>query len=65
MTTAIASKWSKGSSGPAGDEHHNLVVVRQHWAGSASESDIAAPLAALTGGPRTSDIESATWVVES
>lgn len=28
VTTAIASKWAKGSSGPAGDEHHNLVVVR-------------------------------------
>ena len=23
---AISSKWSKGSSGPAGDEHHNLVA---------------------------------------
>jgi DNA (cytosine-5)-methyltransferase 1 len=24
---AISSKWAKGSSGPAGDEHHNLTVV--------------------------------------
>jgi hypothetical protein len=24
---AMSSKWSKGSSGPAGDEHHNLVVA--------------------------------------
>jgi hypothetical protein len=23
---AIASKWAKGTSGPAGDEHHNLTV---------------------------------------
>jgi DNA (cytosine-5)-methyltransferase 1 len=29
VTTAIASKWAKGSSGPAGDEHHNLVVTRE------------------------------------
>ena len=27
-TTAVCSKWSKGSSGPAGDEHHNLVLVQ-------------------------------------
>jgi site-specific DNA-cytosine methylase len=24
---AISSKWAKGSSGPAGDEHHNLVAT--------------------------------------
>ena len=24
---AISSKWAKGSSGPAGDEHHNLTVA--------------------------------------
>ena len=32
------------------------------WAGSAQASDTAAPLLSLTGGPRTSDIEGATWV---
>lgn len=26
---AISSKWAKGSSGPAGDEHHNLTVCIQ------------------------------------
>jgi DNA (cytosine-5)-methyltransferase 1 len=24
---AMSSKWSKGTSGPAGDEHHNLVIA--------------------------------------
>ena len=24
---AISSKWAKGASGPAGDEHHNLIVM--------------------------------------
>ena len=24
---AISSKWAKGTSGPAGDEHHNLVIA--------------------------------------
>ena len=27
VTTAICSKWAKGTSGPAGDEHHNLVIT--------------------------------------
>lgn len=29
---AVNSKWHKGSSGPAGDEHHNLVIgtLREH-----------------------------------
>jgi DNA (cytosine-5)-methyltransferase 1 len=26
ISQAICSKWSKGTSGPAGDEHHNLVA---------------------------------------
>ncbi len=26
VVTALTAKWSKGSSGPAGDEHHNLVI---------------------------------------
>lgn len=26
---AISAKWAKGTSGPAGDEHHNLVTVIQ------------------------------------
>ena len=25
ITTAVCAKWHKGSSGPAGDEHHNMV----------------------------------------
>lgn len=27
IVTALTAKWSKGSSGPAGDEHHNLVIA--------------------------------------
>lgn len=27
---ALSCKWAKGSSGPAGDEHHNLVPVEAH-----------------------------------
>lgn len=29
VAQAMSSKWSKGTSGPAGDEHHNLVVDRR------------------------------------
>lgn len=32
---AISSKWSKGSSGPAGDEHHNLVAATLNSGGNA------------------------------
>jgi len=32
---AMCSKWSKGSSGPAGDEHHNLVVAPLYFQDSA------------------------------
>ena len=28
MGQAMCSKWAKGTSGPAGDEHHNLLPVR-------------------------------------
>ncbi len=27
IVTALTAKWSKGTSGPAGDEHHNLVIA--------------------------------------
>lgn len=27
VSQAMSAKWAKGSSGPAGDEHHNLRVV--------------------------------------
>jgi DNA (cytosine-5)-methyltransferase 1 len=27
---AMSAKWSKGTSGPAGDEHHNLIPVLSH-----------------------------------
>jgi DNA (cytosine-5)-methyltransferase 1 len=28
VNQAMSSKWAKGSSGPAGDEHHNLIAFR-------------------------------------
>lgn len=37
----------------------------RRWAGSAVEEEIAAPLLALTGGPRTTDIDGATFVAEA
>lgn len=39
VSQAISCKWAKGTSGPAGDEHHNLVAYRKKArAGSGSES---------------------------
>ncbi len=29
VSQAMSAKWAKGSAGPAGDEHHNLVAVSQ------------------------------------
>lgn len=54
---AISSKWAKGSSGPAGHEHHNLIVAHSlresdgHHGRSSPRGDrcdniIAAPLSA-------------------
>ncbi len=34
---AISSKWAKGSSGPAGDEHHNLTVCIQDVRGGTRD----------------------------
>ena len=36
---AISSKWSKGSSGPAGDEHHNLTVASLSGMGNGGPDD--------------------------
>lgn len=54
---AISSKWAKGSSGPAGDEHHNLIAAaltaeysEQAYRGDGSENIVAAT---LTGGGST------------
>lgn len=35
---AISCKWAKGSSGPAGDEHHNLITYAPQIAPSMSSS---------------------------
>lgn len=34
LEQAISSKWAKGSSGPAGDEHHNLLIVQPDVVGA-------------------------------
>lgn len=41
VNQAISAKWSKGYSGPAGDEHHNLVVSAPCTAGSNPNSNAA------------------------
>lgn len=45
---AMSSKWSKGSSGPAGDEHHNLVPVAfNSKQDGADAGEVAPPLRAM------------------
>ena len=46
---AISSKWKKGTSGPSGDEHHNLITV--------------GPLTARTGKQGGEDSEGGHYVV--
>jgi DNA (cytosine-5)-methyltransferase 1 len=43
----ISRKWSKGTGGPAGDEHYNLMVV--HGTQDPITSDVAFPLATNQG----------------
>jgi len=43
----ISRKWSKGTGGPAGDEHYNLMVV--HETQDPITSDVAFPLATNQG----------------
>jgi len=46
---AISSKWAKGSSGPAGDEHHNLIAtLRSEYGEQAFRGDGSDPLVAAT-----------------
>lgn len=58
IVPAITRKWAKGSGGPAGDEHQNLV-----WTGvgvNPSNTDIAGTLPSnQQGGQRTTDIAGA------
>ncbi len=55
IVPAITRKWAKGSGGPAGDEHQNLV-----WTGvgvNPSNTDVAGTLPSnQQGGQRTTDI---------
>lgn len=44
---AMTSKWAKGSSGPAGDEHHNLVPVAYRTSGNCGVMEQGDRTAAL------------------
>lgn len=49
VSQAISCKWSKGTSGPAGDEHHNLLAVTLPLTGNqygdhASREDLLVPM---------------------
>lgn len=39
VAQALSSKWSKGTSGPAGDEHHNLVATALRAEGFDASED--------------------------
>jgi DNA (cytosine-5)-methyltransferase 1 len=62
---AMSAKWRKGASGPAGDEHHNLVVARtlgdphEHTGGVAHdvrpEADFIVAHALTSGGADASE----------
>lgn len=39
VNQAISCKWSKGASGPAGDEHHNLVATSRRAEGFDASED--------------------------
>jgi len=47
---AISSKWAKGSSGPAGDEHHNLVTAQCHGSNVGPMGELRQGNGGLTGG---------------
>jgi DNA (cytosine-5)-methyltransferase 1 len=53
---AVLTPWTSAPGRSQGRPGEGL------WAGSATQDDVAAPLLSLTGGPRTTDIEGATWV---
>lgn len=49
---AISSKWAKGSSGPAGDEHHNLTVcIQDVRGGTRDRTDSGQGIGITEGGP--------------
>jgi site-specific DNA-cytosine methylase len=39
LPQAVTAKWYRGSSGPAGDEHHNMVVSPSPDSGGVREAD--------------------------
>jgi site-specific DNA-cytosine methylase len=70
---AISSKWAKGSSGPAGDEHHNLVAATLrasdgHHGRSSPRGDgqdnLVAALTPVRGGPDDDDAQAGHIVIQ-
>ena len=56
--------FTAGADAAAGVEDGAGAGGSRVYAGGVTQPDIAAPLGSLTGGPRTSDIEAATFVAE-
>lgn len=50
-------------TGSRNDPNTESFIVEPEWIGSASQEGVAAPLLVPGGGPRTTDIDGATWVV--
>lgn len=46
---AISSKWAKGYSGPAGDEHHNLIVMASQQGGAEIGENLCPAITAAAG----------------
>jgi DNA (cytosine-5)-methyltransferase 1 len=47
---AMSAKWSKGTAGPAGDKHHNLMPVAYRTAGDGAAYEEGNTIAPLTTG---------------
>ena len=68
VSQAMSAKWAKGSSGPAGDEHHNLIVfdetqiTSRHNRNNPKAGDPSHPLAS---GARPPTIAAPSLVVHT
>ena len=47
---AMSSKWSKGTAGPAGDEHHNLIAYAQNQRNEVRTLEVAGALGSIRRG---------------
>lgn len=61
IAQAMSAKWAKGTSGPSGDEHHNLVALpitgHSGWRGEDRDTYVAGTLGSKSGGFRTTDLD--------